>query len=233
MPTLIPNLGGSVSPQRLPANEYVPAAWRIFGKVATSDGTHPSALREVHLDIDKDVRINARGYPICRPREIDEQNTRTAAKACAGALIGRGKASVELALPESAPMRRSSRLLVFNGGERDGAAKLLIHAFVTAPTPSAILTVVEVTREGTGLRTISKIPVIAEGEGSLLDFEVKIGKVYAYNYKRYGYFEAKCPDGVFKASVRRLHFKNEVRAPGVAAQTVLKGGLAIPCTTEG
>jgi hypothetical protein len=33
--------------------------------------------------------------------------------------------------------------------------------------------------------------------------------------------------------VSKLLFRNEARVPGVAAQTVLKGGIAVPCTTQG
>jgi hypothetical protein len=232
---LVPTLGARVLPQSLPRDEYVPSRWGVFGKVSTRDGTHPSALREVVLDVDKDVRINSRNYPTCEGSgRIEPLNARTAEKACGEALVGRGKALVEVAFPEVTPIRVSSRLLVFNGGEKDGITTLQILLFVPVPRPAAVATVVEITRKGSsGLQTISKIPVIAGGSGSLLNFKFQLGKTYSYKGKRVGYFEAKCPDRVFKASVEKLLFKNEAKVPGVAAQTALTGSLAIPCTPKG
>lgn len=234
-PRLVPTIGGSVSPKRLPANEYMPAAWTIFGKVGTTDGTHPSALREVVLDVDKDMRINSRDYPVCKMsgRAIGVLDTKAVAKTCRKALVGRGEALVELAFPEQEPIRLSSRLLVINGGEKAGTTQLLIHLFLPIPHPAAVITKVKIARKGAELHTVTKIPVIAGGSGSLLDFKFTLGKTYSYKGKKVGYFEAKCPDEVFKANVERLLFKNEARAPAVAAQTVMKGALAVPCTPKG
>src|SRR4029077_19622319 len=54
---LIVTFGGSVSPKKLPKNEYVPVTSKIFCKIATTDGTHPSAFRETEFDIDKDIKV--------------------------------------------------------------------------------------------------------------------------------------------------------------------------------
>ena len=92
---------------------------------------------------------------------------------------------------------------------------------------------VTIKRSGTGIKSIAKIPVIAGGSGSALDFNFKLGKTYTYKGKKVGYFEARCPDGKFKVSAPKVLFKNEAKVAGVAAQTILKGGLAVPCTPKG
>jgi hypothetical protein len=74
--------------------------------------------------------------------------------------------------------------------------------------------------------------VVAGGSGSALDFKFKLGKTFTYKGKKVGYGEAKCPDGVFKAKVSAV-FKNEAHVAGVAASTVPKGSLAVPCTPKG
>jgi hypothetical protein len=235
LPSLVSTLGGTVSPQLLPANEYAPVRWNLFGKFSTRDGTHPSALREVQLDVDKDVRINSRNYPVCKMpgRTIRVSSPKAVEKACADALIGRGEATVELALPETTPTTLSSQLLVLNAGERGGVTRLLIHAFIHVPTPTAIVSVVSVSRHGSELHTVTEIPVIAGGSGSLLDFKLELGETYAYNGRKYGYFEAKCPDSVFKLTASKLLFRNEARVPGVGAQTSMAGSLTVPCKTQG
>ena len=228
-------MGGRVSPRSLPANEYVPVAWSLSGEFSTSDGAHLPAPRELELDIDKDVKLNAKGYPVCgtslRP-PIRDPNPKAVIKACRPALLGKGEAHVEIAFPEQEPILVKSPLTVFNGGEKGGKVKLLIHIFLTVPVPAAIVAEVTIVRKGSGIHTVSKVPVIAGGSGSLVDFEFKLGKTYSYKGKKVGYFEAKCPDGVFKADVKKLLFRNEAQTPGEGASTQLKGNLAVPCTPK-
>jgi hypothetical protein len=228
---LRPTFGGRVLPQKLPTDEYAPAAASIFGKIGAADGYHPPALREVEVDIDKDVKINVKGLPVCSASiQIEEGGLE---KACKDALVGEGKAHIEISLPGVAPEVQTSHLLVYNRGERSGEVRLLVRASVAKPVPAAIEAAVAAQRVGTGVHTVWTIPVVAGGYGSLLDFRLKIGRTYSSEDKKTGYFEAKCPDGVFKANVKKILFKNEAHTPGEAAQTSLKGAFAVPCTGHG
>src|SRR5262249_15537372 len=148
-------------------------------------------------------------------------------------ILGEGKADAEIAFPEQKPIEVPSPLIVFNGGEKGGKVTLLIHTFITVPVPAAIVTTVTIKRVGTGISAIAKIPVIAGGSGSALDFNFKVGKTYTYKGKKVGYGEAKCPDGVFKVKISKALFKNEAHEPGAAPETNLKGSLAVPCTPKG
>jgi len=230
---LITTFSGSASPKAMPKKEYVPATTNISGKIKTSDGTHPSALREVVVDIDKDVKINVKGLPSCKPGELEARDTKAAKKVCGDATIGSGGAHVEVAFPEQRPILINSPLTVFNGGESGGKVKLLIHVFLTVPVPAAIVTQVTITRKGSGIHTVSKIPVAAGGAGSAVDFNFKLGRTYTYKGKKVGYGEARCPDGKFKVNVPKILFKNEAKVAGVAPTTTLKGGLLVPCTPKG
>jgi len=230
---LILTFGGNIAPKELPRKHFAPARGNVFGKIKTSDGTHPSAFREAIFDIDKNVLVNSRGLPICRAGQLEARDTRSAKRVCGKTIVGSGSAHAEVAFPEQAPIRIASPLLVFNGGTRGGKTTLLIHTFITVPAPAAIVTQVTIQKKGTGVHTISKIPVAAGGSGSALDFNFKLGKTYSYKGKKVGYFEARCPDGVFKVNAKKVLFKNEAQVPGVASQTVLKGGIAVPCKPKG
>jgi hypothetical protein len=231
---LVLTFGGSTSPKKLPRTTYTPIASTVFGKIATSDGTHPSAFRETTVDIDKDVKVNVKGYPSCTEGKLTARNTAAALKICGNAVVGKGIAHAEIAFPEQPPLPVASPITIFNGGEEGGKVTLLIHTFITVPVPAAIVTKVTIARKGSGLHTIAKIPVIAGGSGSVRDFNFKLGKTYSYKGKKVGYVEARCPDGVFKVNVPSTVFKNEAKQPGAAAQTVLKDvKLAIPCTPKG
>jgi len=229
---LVLTFGGSTSPKALPKTKFVPVTTNIEGKISTTDGTHPSALREAVVDIDKDVQINVKGLPVCKPGQLEAQNTAAARKVCGATTIGTGIAHAEIAFPEQRPIKVSSPITVFNGGESGGKVHLLIHTFITVPVPAAIVTQVTIQRKGTGIHSIGKIPVIAGGSGSAIDFKFKVGRTYAYKGKKVGYGMAKCPDGQFKVKTKGI-FKNEAHIPGVAASTILIGSLAVPCTPKG
>ncbi len=230
---LILTFGGTVSPQKMPKNDYVPVTTNIFGKIKTDDGTHPSALREAVVDIDKDVKINAKGYPSCKAGQLEARPTPAAKKACGKTILGSGNAHVEIAFPEQPPIKIASPLTVFNGGESGGKVKLLIHVFITVPVPAAIVTQVTIQRKGSGVHTIARVPVIVGGSGSTLDFKFKLGKTFGFKSRKVGFFEAKCPDGKFNTSAKKVLFKNEAKVPGVKATTTLRGNLPVPCTSKG
>jgi len=225
--------GGGIHQGTLPKHKFAPLDHTIFGKIKTTDGTHPSALREVIIDVDKDVKINTKGYPACKSGQLQARDTKAAKRVCGRTIVGKGKATAEIAFAEQRPIKVPSPLLVFNGGGNAKRTKLLIHTFLTVPVPAAIVTDVTLVKRGTGLKAVARIPRIAGGAGSALDFKFKLGKTYRYKRKRVGYFEAKCPDGVFKVRGKRALFKNEAGTPGVAAQTVLKGSLGVPCQGKG
>jgi hypothetical protein len=225
--------GGSTSPKKLSKTQYTPVTTNIFGKITTSDGTHPAALREAVVDIDKDVKINVKGYPVCKAGQLEARDTKAAKKVCGNTILGEGTADAEIAFPEQKPLKVPSPLLVFNGGEKGGKVTLLIHTFITVPAPTAIVTTVTISRKGSGIHSVAKIPVIAGGSGSALDFSFKLGKTYSYKGKKVGYFEARCPDGVFKVDVPKILFKNEAHTSTGGDTTTLKGSLAVPCTPKG
>ncbi len=230
---LIATFGGTTSPKALPKNRYVPISTNIFGKIATTDGTHPSAFRELEFDIDKDLKVNVRGFPACKGGQLEARDTKAALRACGDAVLGSGSADVEIAFPEQKPIKVHSPLTIFNGGEKGGKITLYFHIFITVPAPTAVVTTVTIQKKGSGIHSVAKVPVVAGGSGSGLDFSFKLGKTYTYKGKKTGYLEARCPDGLFKASVKKALFKNEAHTPGALAQTVLKGSVAVPCTPKG
>lgn len=225
--------GGGIHQGTLPKHRFTPFKHTIFGKIKTTDGTHPSALREAVIDVDKDVKINTKGYPACRASQLEARDTKSAMRVCGKTIIGKGKATAEVDFPEQAPLKVFSPLLVFNGGGNARRTKLLVHTFLTVPVPAAIVTTVGIQKRGTGVHAIAKVPVIAGGSGSALDFKFTLGKTFPHKRRKVGYFEARCPDGVFRVRSNKALFKNEAGTPGVAARTVLKGGLAIPCKGRG
>lgn len=230
---LILRFGANVAPKKLPRHRYAPIALHIHGKIRTSDHTHPSAFRETTVDIDRNGRVNTRGVPVCRGNQLEARDTKAAKRVCRSAIVGHGSAHVEIAFAEQKPIKVASPLLIFNGGTRHGKTTMYIHSFITVPVPAAIVTTITIKRihKGRfGYRTVARVPVIAGGSGSALDFSFTIAKkFFRFKGHRHSYLEARCPDGHFQARVRRAVFKNETEEPGVASQTVLRSGIVVPC----
>jgi hypothetical protein len=230
---LITTFGGNSKPKALPKKRFAPVKANIFGVIKTSDGTHPSALREVVVDFDKDIKINPKGLPVCKPGQLEARNTKAAKRVCGKTTIGNGIAHAEIAFPEQRPITVTSPITIFNGGGNARRAKLLIHTFLTVPVPAAIVTQVNITKKGAGLHTISKVPVIAGGSGSVLDFRFNVGRDFRFKGRKTSLNMAKCPDGRFKVSAKKVLFRNEAEEPGAGPQTILRGNLQVPCRPKG
>lgn len=228
--------GGTVSPKALPKKTPAPVALSASGKIATTDGTHPSAFREAIVDIDKNGGVNAKGVPVCKGSELEARDTAAARKVCGKAIVGTGSAHVEIAFAEQKPIIVPSPLTIFNGGVKGSKTTMFIHSFITVPIPAAIVTTItiqKVHKGRYGLHTIAKVPQVAGGAGSALDFKFTINKKkFTYRGKKHTYLEAKCPDGHFNTKLLKAVFKNEAETPGVAHETVLSGSLIVPCTPK-
>ncbi len=209
----------------------MPVTANVFGKIATTDGTHPSALREAVVDVDKDIRVNVKGLPVCHRGSRDIRvGSSGLERLCRSSIIGRGEARFEIAFPEQEPIKIKSPLFILNGGKENGEVTLAIVTTVTVPAPTETVITVTITRKGSGIHAIANVPVIAGGSGSLLGFDFRLGKTYEYKGRKLGFLEAKCPDEAFKLSVPSLLFKNETREPGVEATASLNGRWTVPCT---
>jgi hypothetical protein len=208
---------GGFSPEALPKSKPKPIAFFFSGKLETKDRAHPPALTTAELEGDKHVAIDVKGVPLCESRGLQSTNTSQAVAECGDARVGWGWAEAEIQFPEQRPIPVRSKLLVINGGFKGGITTLFIHAFITIPTPAAIVTVVKIKRihKGRyGLQAIATIPKIAGGSGSLTSFSLKI---------KPGILTATCPDGHLNAR----------GAATFSDGTRIKAEVARPCTPKG
>jgi hypothetical protein len=193
---------GGFTPKALSKTTFTPIAFNASGKIETLDGTHPPALKEVLVEADKNTQIFVKGYPTCSASKLQSRDTSTAEAACKAALIGSGTTNVEIAFPEQKPISTTSKLLVFNGGESGGTITFYVHAYITVPTPAAIVTTVKIKKihKGRfGYLAVASIPKIAGGSGSVTSFALTINKKYTYKGKQVSILAAKCTDGKLQA----------------------------------
>jgi hypothetical protein len=223
---LVLELNGGFTPTALPKNKLAPIALNISGKIATADGKHAPALKEVVVETDKNGKINAKGLPVCTSGKLQAQDTAHAKKICPTAIVGEGITNVEVEFPEQKPFIAKSKLLAFNGGVKGGTTTIFIHAYLSAPVSAAVVTTVKVSpiHNGRfGTKSIATIPKIAGGYGSVKEFSLKFGRSFTYKGKKQSYLLAKCPDGHLNAHA------TSVFADG----TKLVGDFVRACTPKG
>ncbi len=94
----------------------------------------------MNIRIEKTIKLDSVGLPACGIGRLRATSSAAAKSACADAIVGSGKAEVEVAFPEQAPFRSTGPLILFNGGDQGGTTTLLLHAYVDVPAPTAIVT---------------------------------------------------------------------------------------------
>lgn len=219
---------GSVMPRKLAAHELAPVALEIHGRIAMEGGGHPPALHEAVLDIDKGVAVDATGLPACRLRLLRSRGVAAARRLCRGAIVGSGVAHIGFASSETTV---EAPVTLFNGGTSGGETRIFVHTGIAVPGPIPVVGSVKIQRKNSGLHTIWRIPRILEGDGSLLDFKLRIDRRFVSKGTEHSYLAAKCPDGGLRASFPKVIFRNDARTPALASTTVLKGGFVVPCSS--
>ncbi len=205
---LVLTINGGVTPKALPKSEMAPIALNVEGKIATAEGGHPPALKEVVVDTDKNGSIDARGAPTCTQGQLEAQTSASAERICRAAIVGTGTTDVEVLFPESNPIPIHSKLLAFNGGVKGGTTTIFVHAYLTNPLAAAIVTTVKITKENNGpygTRSVASVPKIANGSGSVTAFRLTFQKrLFTYKGKKHGYLLAKCANGHFLAQAEAI-----------------------------
>jgi hypothetical protein len=213
---------GGFSPKALSKTKPTPVTFSIEGQIIRHneidpEEQHPPAMKEFLLEGDKHGSISVKGIPTCTAGKLNSRNTTEARKICGPALIGTGKTVAGIKFPEQHEILAKSELLAFNGGVKGGVTTLFIHAYITVPTPAAIVTTVKIRKihKGRyGLESIATIPKIAGGSGSVKSFSLKLNKVIISD---------TCPDGHLYARGTAVFVDG----------TRISGGVSRPCTGKG
>jgi hypothetical protein len=207
---------GDFSPKVLSKTKLTPISFWVSGSLKTISGKHIPPMKEFFLEGDKNASISVKGIPICNPGKLQSRTSAAARKACGNTLVGSGTAKAEIKFPDQEAIPVTSELLAFNGGFKGGVTTFYLHAYITVPTPAAIITVVKIKRVNKGrfgLESVSRIPKIAGGSGSVTFFKLQLKK---------GILSAKCPDGHLDARGSAVF--------NTTPPTKLSGAVVRPCT---
>ena len=188
---------GSLSPKKLPKHTPTPITLNLSGQIKTTDGTQVPALKTLALQFDKHGTVYTKGLPTCRVAQLLSTVTAQAKKVCGDALVGTGRASAEIYLPEEEPFGASGPMLIFNGQPKGGRPVLIIHVYAKVPAPTTFVTTGVIGRSSGkyGTQTVIQIPTIVGGQGSLTGFSARIHRTWTYKGKKRSFLYAECPTG--------------------------------------
>jgi hypothetical protein len=188
-------INGGFTPKALPKKgKPAPIAFGLSARVATADGSFPPALREVSLELDRHIAADAEGIAVCRRKNLEGPSPQVR---CRSALVGKGTMDVLIHIPEQMPFIARSKLLAFNAGVKHGVPTILLYAYLASPVNVAVLTTVGVTKidQGRyGMKWLFVFPRIADGYGSIANFNLAISKQFSYMGEEESYLLARCPD---------------------------------------
>lgn len=219
----------SVAPKRLPSHQLAPAALKFSTEVSTG-GEQPPPLREIRILIDRHITIDAKGLPVCHPSRVYGTGL-SLEKVCRAAIIGRGRAHFEIALPGGNSISAPSRLTAYNTAMEGGHPSLLMAGELEKPTPVSFDIEVSLKRTDKGsfgLEAVLVIPRIDGGSGSLVNLRFDLQRAFARSGSQAHYVSASCR-GRRLLSKAALLFENQ-NSPITSARTVKS---VSPCTGEG
>lgn len=185
------------TPQALPRGRAAPIAVEVDGKISTTDGSRPPALRQLRIELNSAGRIDARGLPACRAAALQSTSSELALERCGPAQVGHGRFEAQLA-QAGHPIPVDGRALVFNG-KVAGRAGMLIHIYIARPVRLTLVIPLRISRRegrfGTVLTT--RVPKLAGGFGSITELRLWIGRRFGYGGERRSYLSAACaaPEG--------------------------------------
>jgi hypothetical protein len=185
------------APKVLSKTRPTPIALTVSWRSPAFDGPHPPPLSELTFDTDRNLAIDLKGFPVCKP-QVQHEGFSDGEPICKSAQIGRGRIDVSIALPEAGEIQLSSTLRVFNGPKENGVRTLYLHALINRPVPSMIVMTAKIRtlhKGRYGAETVLSLPRIAGGSGSVTSFSATIDRKYAYRGRRVSVVTLKCPGG--------------------------------------
>lgn len=189
------SFGGSVSPRVLPRTGTTPVSVEVRGRVRSLVAGPPPSLRRIAIEVNRLGVLDRRGLPTCPLGRLRATSTEGALRACRAALVGEGRVSGVIVLPEQAPTAFGGRVVAFNGTLPDGRPGILAHLFTVRPAPlTFVLAFALGHAHGTfGTRLVANVPAQTRRTAHITSFYLRLHREYFAGGERRSFISAGCP----------------------------------------
>jgi hypothetical protein len=204
-------------PRELPARGGAPITLTSITRITNQDGSPPQQLGSIDLLIDKHAYVDAKGVPVCTSAKLEGTTAAEARRRCSGSMVGDGKFDALVNLPGQPQRKVTLPVSFFNGPKVGGQPSLLGHSYETVPARKTLLvpvTTEKVSRGRYGFHLAVGVPPIADGYGTAILAEARIGKTRTRAGRKVGYLNAHCSGGRLQVKGKLL-FENGDRFPAL------------------
>lgn len=220
----------SISPKALPRTTPAPIALRIAARVTPIEGRRPQALRRVRVEVNGHALATTKGLPRCPWGDLLSTTSKGALRACGDSLIGSGRFSSHIDIPEQAPFPALGRMLAFNA-VKHGRPVLAVHVYGKTPVSTSEVLPMSIRRAGKGafgpIVTV-QMPNVGNEWGYVNGFELTLKRSYRYHGHSQSVFSASCPapPGVDQVPFRAARGTFEL-ADGTSLTRVVGGSCRV------
>ncbi len=230
--TLQVSFGGSVAPHLLPRVGTTPIAVTIRGHIRALTGDPPPSLRRIAIEVNRLGVLERSGLPACPLGRLRASNTEAALEACRGALVGEGRVSGVLVLPEQLPTPFGGRVVAFNGTLPGGRPAILAHLYTPRPAPLTFVLAFAIGRAhgAFGTRLVATVPERTRRTAHITSFTLRLHRTFAVDGERRSFLSAGCPapDGFPSVTFPLVH-----TAYGFVGEKTVADTLVRACRVAG
>jgi hypothetical protein len=185
---------GKLTPHVLPRHGTAPVGIIVDARISATGGEDPPQLRRITIAINRNGRFTSAGLPACRVDQIQPSTTDGALAACRGSLVGEGRFSANVKLPQQSPFPSAGKVLAFNG-KVNGKPAILAHIYGTEPAPtSTVLPFLLRKSHGTfGTTLEASLPQATGNWGYVTGLRMNLQRHFTYRGHSRSFLSAGCP----------------------------------------
>jgi hypothetical protein len=182
---------GKLTPKALPRTSMAPIKVAVDAEISSTNEATPPQLRSISIAINRNGQLDSRGLPLCTVDAIQPSTTADALRACRGSLVGEGRFSAKVLLPQQSPFPSDGKVYAFNG-TFEGKPAILVHVFGTKPAPTSLTLPFRVTNtKGTfGTVLTASLPSVTSQWGYVTGLSLDLGRSLRHGRS---YLSAACP----------------------------------------
>jgi DNA-binding beta-propeller fold protein YncE len=185
---------GKLTPHVLPRHGTAPVGIVVDAKISATGGEDPPQLRRITIAINRNGQFTSKGLPVCRIDQIQPSTTAGALAACRRSLVGEGRFSANVKLPEQSPFPSAGKVLAFNG-KVNGRPAILAHIYGTEPAPTSTV-LPFLLREGRGTYGTTleaSLPQATGSWGYVTGLRMSLRRQFSYRGHSRSFLRAGCP----------------------------------------
>jgi hypothetical protein len=184
---------GGIAPNALPRTKLAPIAVSVAGTVKTLSGERPPPLRRIRIELNRGGRLDPRGLPACRYKQLVAASPQQVMAVCGDALVGDGAYAAQTAFPEQATFPALGHILAFNA-IYEGHSAILAHIYGHEPVPISRIIVFRIRRTGGTFGTVltGTLPDAINHYGYVVGISLRLFRRFEFHGRPRSYLSAAC-----------------------------------------